>query len=137
MIVSARMAAECWSLLRQFARISDEKWDEEAMLRPEGRTEAEINQAFRAAAKYTHPDTGGDAAQYALVDRAKAAMLEYAKRAAPAATPPHGGVRECPRCKGARHIMLQRGIRQMRMQCPTCRGHGELDEEKPETGDML
>lgn len=139
MIVSEKMAQECWDILRMWARLVDEKWDADELARAKGRSESEIKQAFHAAARSAHPDMGGDAAKFALVDRAKEAMLVFAKRQAPAQEEvPHGGVVTCPRCNGARTIALQRGFKQMRVQCPTCRGNGEITEgERPDIGGDL
>lgn len=134
MIVSERMAQECWDLLRSFARLSDERWDADYMSSPLGRTEVDVRDAFWAAAKYAHPDRGGDPAQFALVDRAKEAMLVFIKCAAPdKPTVPHGVVAECPRCFGSGHIVMTKGFNsKLRVQCPSCRGSGELTDERQE-----
>lgn len=136
MIVSTRQAQEAWDVLRQWARIIDERWDL-GPLRVEGRTKAEVAEIYRAACKHSHPDMGGRLEDFAKVDRAKHVLLAWLERQADAPPPAHGGASQCPRCNGACHVLLYKGLRQMRVQCPTCQGNGEIyDERKPE-GDRM
>lgn len=100
----------------------------------QGITAEQVNEAYRSRARETHPDAGGDAADFARVDRAKHILLEWLKRnpesAAPAAL---GG--QCPRCEGNGYVNIQRGFRAMRMQCPRCHGTGDADYTPDRTGD--
>lgn len=138
MIVSHKMALAAWHLLISYARVTDEAWDLIQTRPMESLTKDVIASAYRTAARYTHPDTTqhDSAAEFAAVDRAKHVLLAWLERQSPdEATKEHGGVTACPRCKGERTITLQRGFRQMKVQCPTCKGNGEIYDERDKAGD--
>ncbi len=137
MIVSARQAKEAWTLLRQWARLVDEKWDMDELARVEGRSKGDVTDAYRAACKHCHPDRGGDMVDFVKVDRAKHLLFAWLEREADAPVPVHGGVTKCPRCTGLTYVLLHRGARQMRMQCPSCKGNGEIYDEKQTEGDRM
>lgn len=88
-----------------------------------------VASAYREAAKAAHPDGGGTMERFVAVDRSKHVLLEWLKRAVPAAPPADHGER-CPRCDGRGYIDSQRGFRSMRVSCPLCRGTGELGVEQ-------
>jgi DnaJ-class molecular chaperone len=96
-----------------------------------------INDWYKRAARRTHPDIGGSAEEFAAVDRAKHVLLKWLERQAAAPPPPHGGVSECPRCHGERHVYLWKGVRKLRVQCPTCKGNGEIYDEREKENDRL
>lgn len=103
----------------------------------EGLTEAAVTTQYRAKAKAAHPDGGGTTELFAAVDRAKHVLIRWLARApAPASDVPHGSVTVCPRCGGQGYYMRQHGFKAMRMQCPSCRGSGEVPEREKE-GDRL
>ena len=76
-------------------------------------------------------------AEFVKVDRAKHVVLTWLYRQVEAPTVAHGGVTKCPRCHGLAYVTVHKGLRQMRMQCPTCRGNGEIYDEKEGEGDRL
>lgn len=82
-------------------------------------------QMYRDAARRSHPDAGGKAEDFAAVDRAKHVLLEWLKRE-PEARPIHKPT-VCYRCDGKGFVTQQRAWRSMRVQCPECRGAGDLD----------
>lgn len=92
----------------------------------DGLLKAQVLELYKVQAKRTHPDMGGTPEAFAAVDRAKHVLLHWLERAGPAVEVPHGDVQECLRCKGKGYTMQQRAFRQMRMQCPSCRGTGEI-----------
>jgi DnaJ-class molecular chaperone len=127
MIVSRKMAEQACETLG---------WGSETLdggITPEG-----ISSQYRLTAKRVHPDTeGGSMEEFVAVDRAKHVLLEWLKRQPDAPLPPHGGVTVCPRCEGRAYIMSQRAFRAMRVQCPTCRGAGEIGVEQEKEGDRF
>lgn len=97
-----------------------------------------VHAAYRTEAKRAHPDAGGTPEAFAAVDRAKHILLAWLDKQERLDTiKSHGGVTVCPRCSGDRRIVLQRGFRQMQVQCPTCQGNGELYDEKEKGVDRL
>jgi len=100
-------------------------------------SEDKVNALFRAAAKYAHPDAGGSPEAFAAVDRAKHILLHWLKRKGTGIRPAHGGVSKCPRCDGLGRVILYKGVSQLRVQCPTCQGNGEIYDERDKEGDRM
>lgn len=128
MIVTEAMAREAWDLLRSYARVVSEEWDEPHMVNFNAVDERTATRAFRAASRNTHPDMGGTAEKFASVDRAKCIMLEWQKKK-PAPKVPHQK-RKCPDCEGKGHVIQSSGRpgrKGLRRQCPRCHGSGDLD----------
>lgn len=119
MIVTEKMAKEAWDLLRVSSGLRE---DAEFPY-----VAASVQVAYRYAAKNAHPDAGGTAEQFAAVDRAKHVLLAWLEKKARPVTP--GAGTKCQRCAGKGHVELQKAWRTMRVQCPTCRGTGDLDSE--------
>lgn len=133
MIVSRKMADDAWELVRGYCMmgaLDGEIWD--FPLSPES-----VGVAHKQACKRAHPDGGGSSEAFVAVDRAKHVLLHWLARQAEAPTPVHGGVTECLHCCGAGHVMLHKGLRQMRAQCPACQGNGEIYDEKKPEGDRI
>jgi DnaJ-class molecular chaperone len=124
MIVTEKMAQEAWDVLRPHTSLGQE--DIRTAI---GKPDAPeiIQHAYRQAVKVVHPDKGGTAEQFAAVDRAKHVLLAWLEKKAKPTTP--GAGTKCQRCAGKGHVELQKAWRTMRVQCPTCRGTGDLDSE--------
>lgn len=138
MIVSERQAQAAWDTLRTWARAADEKWDADELVHVTGQNDGNLRDIYRTACRFTHPDMGGSVEDFAAVDRAKYVVEAWlAKRARVDEVNAHGAVTVCPRCNGDRRIKLQKGFRQMQVQCPTCHGNGELYDEKDKGADRL
>lgn len=120
MIVTRKAAEEALTVLRIAST-------------PETVEESEVTSAFRAVAKGAHPDAGGSVEAFATVDRAKHVLLEWLKRRPTGPALPHHG-EKCERCDGKGYVMSHRAFRSMRVQCPSCRGTGEIGVEH-EKGD--
>lgn len=90
-----------------------------------------VKGAYRVAVQYSHPDKGGSVEDFAAVDRAKHVLLEWLGKEQPARPVHKPDV--CPRCDGRGFVAQQRAWRAMRMQCPRCRGAGDLDTEHEES----
>lgn len=121
MIVTDKMAEEAWALLREKAGLR-----EDAEL-PYAAPSVQV--AFKAAAKNTHPDKGGTAEQFAAVDRAKCILLVWLEKREKRPPVTTGAGTVCTQCGGKGFVLSQRAWRAMRVQCPTCRGTGDLDSE--------
>lgn len=122
MIITRKMADEAATVLE----LPAEDWTVEL-----------VNACYRSAAKRAHPDMGGSAEAFAKVDRAKHVLLGWLERLAGEQPAPPHAVRTCHKCEGRGHVMSQRAFRQMRVQCPTCRGTGDLDYEHEKEGSDL
>lgn len=120
MIVSRKMAEEALITLN--------------MAGLEGLGPEQVNASYRTAAKAAHPDAGGTSEAFAAVDRARHVLLKWLERSEAPQTPGMGTV--CARCQGKGFITSQRAWRALRVQCPTCRGTGDIDSER-EKGDYL
>lgn len=86
-----------------------------------------ITALYRAAARATHPDHGGDGRSFALVDRAKHVLQAYAAKVALKPVPAAQS-QPCDACAGRGHIVMQsRRIGQpgLRRQCIKCSGSGD------------
>ena len=129
-IISEKRAQAAWDTLRTYARMTDERWDDDAMCSIKGRVYGDIRDAFHAASRMTHPDAGGDSAAFAAVNSAKKLLLEWLEKPRPAPGRDHGDT--CQTCAGKGHVMRQRGFKQLRMQCPSCKGTGEQGVEHDE-----
>lgn len=134
MIISKKQADEAWVVLRTYARIIDERWDADELVDVQGRTKTDVTDAYRAACRTVHPDMGGDVERFAAVDRAKHVLMAWLERAGTVSDAPPAHGQPCARCNGLGHVLSQRAFRAMRVQCPTCRGAGELGVEQ-EKGD--
>lgn len=133
MIINRTKADEAWSLLVSHARVADEVWDQQPITL-DGMTEDTLNRAYRTAARYTHPDTGGTLEQFAAVDRAKHILIRWlAQRPTAAVDAVIGGL--CAHCEGAGNVRVQRGFRSMRVSCPKCHGTGDSHYTPDKTGD--
>lgn len=132
MIVTQAKADAAWIKLRQFARLTDEKWDAEELINVQGRTATEVNDAYRASCKHAHPDMGGRMEDFIEIDRAKHMLLHWLERKPEVVTA--GAGRTCPDCNGKGYVAVQRALRAMRMTCPMCRGTGDLDSEHEKPG---
>jgi hypothetical protein len=131
-MITRAKAEEAWLLLRTYARMSDELWDSDEMVSFEGRTASEVNSAYRAASKYTHPDMGGKAEDFARVDHAKHVMLRWLVKPATAPAPAHKA-RKCENCQGHGYVHRMIGFKLgPRVQCHPCRGTGDADYEPDE-----
>lgn len=98
-----------------------------------------VEAAYRTEAKRAHPDAGGSLEAFAAVDHAKHVLLHWLAMRDGEPEKPHGGVTKCPRCDGKGYMELH-GARLgsvMRKQCPTCKGNGELYDEKDKDGDRI
>ncbi len=127
MIVTEKMAQDAWRVLLS--------WTPGGLPEnpPIPTDEEGVRAAYRTAAKHAHPDVGGDGIGFAAVDRSKHVLLEWIKK--PQTARPIHKPEVCPKCDGRGHIVQQRAWRAMRMQCPRCRGAGDLDTEH-EQGDL-
>lgn len=92
-----------------------------------------VKEAYRSRCRETHPDMGGTAEAFAAVDRAKHILLKWLERDPEPKVAGAGQV--CDRCDGRGYIESRRAWRSMKMQCPKCRGTGDLDSEH-EKGDF-
>jgi DnaJ-class molecular chaperone len=129
-IVTEKMVVEAWDLLRTYARLVDERWDDAVMASVAGKSEVDVRSIFHHASKHTHPDMGGSTEKFAAVDRAKHILLEWLKRSSGAPAPAiHGPTRKCHMCDGKGFVTQQRGFRALRINCGACRGSGDLDTE--------
>lgn len=94
-----------------------------------------VTAAYRLLAKKVHPDAGGDAAQFAALDRAKHLLLAYIEKAGSEA--PSGSYKheECPACKGKGYVALRRHFGTLSIVCNRCRGSGDArwEPDKVET----
>lgn len=126
MIVTEKMATEALIVLVTHAGYGPGNGLEQVDLES-------AKQLYRDAARRAHPDAGGKAEDFAAVDRAKHVLLEWIKK--PQTARPIHKPEVCPKCDGRGHIVQQRAWRAMRMQCPRCRGAGDLDTEH-EQGDL-
>lgn len=97
-------------------------------------TSEDVKLAYRAKVQTAHPDKGGSPEAFALVDRAKHVLLRWLEQGAGQKTATGAG-RECTRCQGRGYVESHRGFRALKMQCPQCRGSGDLDTEH-EKGDF-
>ena len=128
MIVSENMARESLTYLRMWARAADEKFDAPPYTALEGLQPAHVKDLYRTAVKYTHPDHGGTAENFAVVDRAKHVLEGWLVKAQPKVDP-RGAGRVCDRCGGSGRVeqaSKRLGGRGLRVQCPRCGGLGEL-----------
>lgn len=98
----------------------------------DGLTGDAIGPAYRTAAKDTHPDAGGKPEDFARVDWAKHALLEWLKKPEASRAPRHVS-RPCDNCKGKGFIQTMQGFKMgPRKQCQPCRGTGDADFEPDE-----
>jgi hypothetical protein len=132
-IINHKEAEAAWKLLRQWARLSDECWDAEAIVPLEGRNLTEITGAYRAAVKYTHPDRGGKMVDFVAVDRAKHLLAKWLERK-PAADTTFRKV-NCAPCGGRGRVTIRRGFASMTIVCGRCRGSGDAQYEPDVTGE--
>lgn len=104
----------------------------------EGLTPDIVKEAYRAVAKKTHPDKGGDAVAFANADRAKHLLLQWLKQAVAKAAPKveagHFG-KKCGMCNGEGRRRINRGFHSMTMVCGTCHGTGDAQFEPDKVGD--
>lgn len=125
MIVSAKQAQEAWNLLRPYSTI--ENGD---LMQATNHEHAEdvVRDAYRQAARVTHPDKGGTAEAFAAVDRAKHVLLAWLARPQPTQT--DHKKKPCDYCGGLGHVYTQGtrpGSQGLRRTCPKCRGSGDAD----------
>jgi DnaJ-class molecular chaperone len=97
----------------------------------------QVTAAYKTQAKLVHPDVGGSAEAFAAVDRAKHVLLHWLARQEEPQASAAPALRTCPPCGGRGFVISQRAFRQMRVQCPTCRGTGDLDYEHEKEGSEL
>lgn len=86
-------------------------------------TREAIKIAYRALAKKHHPDAGGDAAQFAQVDRAKCILELWLDRQPK--EPRDWRVEACPACDGKGRVVVRKGFAQMTITCGRCKGSGD------------
>lgn len=87
-----------------------------------------VTAAYRARAAQTHPDRGGDAAEFVKVDRAKHVLLAWLAKPKVASVTQRK--RPCDYCNGAGHVYQQGsrpGSQGLRRTCPKCSGSGDAD----------
>lgn len=125
------MAEAAWTLLLSHARVADEKWDADEM-RAVPSQAGPVQEAYRTAARYTHPDSGGTSEAFAAVDRAKHVLMHWLSRPDRSEPPPPKA--DCGRCHGKGFILSHRAWKTLRIQCPQCRGTGDENAEH-EKGD--
>ena len=96
-------------------------------------TEVVVAGAYRAMARAAHPDAGGSAEQFTIVNNAKTALGHWlAGRAAAAAPDITAGL--CERCGGTGWLRMRAGFSSgFRQQCPKCRGSGDANFDHDHT----
>ncbi len=93
-----------------------------------------VTSAYRSMAKGAHPDHGGTLEAFANIDRSKHILLEWIKRRSPAPQVTGCGAAKCPRCNGKGFESVQRGFTALRVQCPMCKGNGDLNYDYDKGG---
>lgn len=129
MIVSRKMAEEAWALLMPYSFHPATTVDRPPAF--DALTDKLVDRSYKVGAMVKHPDKGGSPEEFVALDRAKHMLLAYlAKQGQSEGAKPHGGVTPCQKCNGTGRIALQRGFKQMQVQCPGCKGNGELYDER-------
>lgn len=121
--ISERSAREAWDNLRA-AYTGEEDIDISWPPSP-----ATFKIVHRRCAMATHPDRGGNAAQFAQVDRAKCIVERWLAQPAPVAAPIHKK-QPCDYCGGSGHVTRPSrlpGGKGLRQTCPKCSGSGDAD----------
>jgi DnaJ-class molecular chaperone len=97
--------------------------------------EDSVRCAYRTLAKKHHPDAGGDAAQFAAIDRAKHLLLAQIKRLATAQPQPVLQKEDCANCGGRGRVVIRKGFATMTITCNRCKGSGDMawDEDTYDT----
>ncbi len=78
-----------------------------------GATPKQIRAAYLARARGLHPDNGGDASAFAVLNTAYLGALKYANS------------EPCPECDGAGSKLVMSGFHGDRKTCPVCDGSGQ------------
>lgn len=89
-----------------------------------------VTAVYRHAARKTHPDAGGSAADFARMDRAKCVVLEWLRRQQAAPAKAASASRPCEGCSGRGYTIQasgRPGRPGLRRQCITCHGSGDAD----------
>lgn len=134
MIINRKDAVAAWDFLRTYARVADEVYDDPHMAVLDGRTADQVNAAYRIAARYTHPDKGGDAETFARVDYAKCLLIKWLERQEEPRTADFAdGL--CKQCDGLGFHKVTHGFKTTRRACQACRGTGDMNYEHEKGGD--
>lgn len=134
MIINRSDAEQSWQLLIDEGRV-----DRIHYPGFEAVTEDDVRDLYRTAAKFTHPDGGGDRETFARVDRAKHLLIEWLSRQK-GVPPPPPKAEPCISCGGKGYVErhTQRGFKvtTLRVQCVRCKGTGEegVEHDKGDWG---
>lgn len=89
-----------------------------------GLTADSLSAAFKKRAKETHPDAGGNQADFLKTVQAKSVLEEFASKDPGPETQGQGS--KCDVCNGRGKIQMMRGFAVVLLRCMNCNGRGRI-----------